>query len=197
MKDSKKSYKSAVNPFFMESVENGTDTSRLEYPGRGEEIYFDARQVLVRTCHDALVSHPNERGEKGILLIRRKAQPAQGYLWPLGGFVNRGVSLEDSFYSRIKEESGLEIDKESLTCLGFARMMWKNTPHKNPGAKKLPQGIDDAALLFYCEGNGKISLDKLHEMPTIVTPEMYQKSFREKLHPYVRMGMDRAIKLIG
>ena len=59
MKDSKKSYKSAVNPFFMESVENGTDTSRLEYPGRGEEIYFDARQVLVRTCHDALVSHPN------------------------------------------------------------------------------------------------------------------------------------------
>jgi hypothetical protein len=195
MSNTIKTYKSVKEPFFMESVESGTDTSKLEYHGRGESVYSDGRQVLVRSCHDALVSYNGEKGE-GILLIRRKGEPARGYLWPLGGFFGRGVSSEKSLVSRIKHESGLDVDEDSLTVLGHIRAMWNTTPNKEAEEKGLPLGIDDTGVLYFGEGHGKLNLNRLHENPLIVTPKMYTDSFRETLHPYVQLGMDRAIEII-
>ena len=184
------------NPFFMESVEGGTDTNKLEYHERGRSVYVDARQVLVRSCHDALISHHNEKGKKGIILVHRMAEPARGYLWPLGGFFDRGISSTKSLISRIKEESGLDVKEDSLVVLGHSRGMWKTTPNKNTEKKGLPLGIDDTILLYYGEGHGNLSLDGLHEKPLIVTPEMYTPEFRNSLHPYVQLGIDRAMRLI-
>lgn len=189
-------FKSVKDPFFMESIEEGIDLEKLRYKGRGEAVYADGRQVISRSCHDFLISHPNQDGEKGIILIKRKAEPAYGLLWSLGGFYDRGVPSLDSIASRLKNESGLDVDLESLLVLGHIRALWKTTPNKEAEAKKLPGGIDDTGVLWYGEGNGKIVLDKLHEMPLIVTPEIYTPEFRGTLHPYVLLGMDRAIKLI-
>ena len=54
-----KVYKSVENPFFMESIEEGTDLENLRYRGRGERRYGLGRQLLVRFCHDALVACEN------------------------------------------------------------------------------------------------------------------------------------------
>ena len=196
MDDNIKIFNSVADPFFIESIEAGTDMSTLEYHRNGEEVYADGRQVMSRSCHDILISYPDLAGQKGILLINRKAEPARSYLWPIGGFYDRGILTPNSIASRVKNESGLEINKNSLLILGSIRMMWKTTPNKNAEAKGLPLGIDDNTLLWYAEGKGELFLDKLHENPLIVTSEMYTKEFRGSLHPYIQMGMDRAIKLI-
>ncbi len=189
--------KFVANPFYLDSIEPGTDTRNLEYHGRGEPVYADGRQVMARSCHDALVSYPNDQGEKGILLIRRKGEPAKGYLWPLGGFINRGFHTVDSLVSRIKNESGLDIDLESLRILGFINTMWNTTPHPKAAEKGLPMGIHDTGVLFYAVGHGTLNLDRLHEKPLIVTPEMYTPKLREDMHSYVVKGMDRAIHLLS
>ncbi len=196
MKDLIKTYKSIEQPFFMEAIEDGTDMEKLRYHGKGEAVYADGRQVLVRSCHDALVACKNQSNEKGILLIARNAEPAFGYLWSLGGFFDRGVSTSTSLASRIKLESGLDVDETSFLVLGHIRAIWKTTPNKEAEAKKLPLGIDDTGLLFFVEGYGNLDLDKLHDRPRIITSKMYTSEFRERLHPYIQMGMDRAIKLI-
>ena len=196
MVDLVKKYKCVGNPFIMESIDDGTDSSKLEYHGRGESVYAEGRQVLVRSCNDALVAYEPKDGERGIILIRRKAEPAKGYLWPLGGEIARGIPISNSLASRVKIESGLDVDEESIVFLGQSRAMWGKTPHPNPEGKNLPLGIDDACTLFYCEGRGNLNLDELHESPLIVIPEMYASGLGEKLHEYVKMGMDRAIPLL-
>ena len=195
MRHNIKLFNSIDKPFFMESIEEGTDLEKLRYHGRGEAVYADGRQVLVRSCHDFLISY-QQNEEKGIILIKRKSEPANGYLWPLGGFYDRGVVSLDSIASRLKGESKLDVDPESLLVLGHIRTMWKTTPNKEAETKKLPLGIDDTGVLWYGNGKGKIVLNKLHEMPLIITPNMYTEEFRNSLHPYVQFGMDRAIKLI-
>jgi len=196
MKDLITIYKSVREPFFMESIEWGADLEKLAYNRRGESVYADGRQVLVRSCHDALVACRNDHDKKGILLIRRDAEPARGYLWCLGGGFDRGVSSYKSLASRIKAESGLNADESSFLVLGHIRAMWNTTPNKEAEIKNLPLGIDDTGLLFFVEGYGKLNLDKLHDRPRIITPKMYTPEFREELHPYIQMGMDRAISLI-
>src|SRR3989344_848920 len=119
------SYPSVANPFFIESIQEGTDLSQLKYSKRGEPLYAEGRQVLVRSCHDALVSCKDARGQKGLLLIKRVAEPAKGYVWSLGGFFDRGIPTEQSLASRILDESGLEVNEQSYVVLGHMRAMWK------------------------------------------------------------------------
>lgn len=178
----------------IDNIEPGTDTHKLEYHGRGESVYADGRQVMVRACHDAIVGYRNKEGKKGGILIRRMAEPANGYLWCLGGFIDRGIPTEKSLARRIKSESGLEIDNPLL--LTVERFMWGTTPNSLAKEKGLPLGIDDLGILFYCEGKGNLNLDKLHEEPLIVTPEMYTPLFRNQLHPYIQRGMDLSIPFL-
>ena len=192
MTDKVTMYKSVSEPFFMESAEEGLDLNTLRYRGRGESVYSDGRQVLVRSCHDALVSCHNHGGERGVLLVRRDADPARGYLWSLGGFFDRGVPTNESLASRIKGESGFDVDENSFNVLGHVRAMWATTPNKEAVAKGLPLGIDDTGLLFYVErSGGELNLDRLHDRPLIVTPQIYESEVRTKLHPYIMEGMDR------
>jgi ADP-ribose pyrophosphatase YjhB (NUDIX family) len=236
-----KNYRAVPDPFFIESVEEGTNQDELRYLGRGEKKYGIGRQLLVRSCHDALVSCNDGEGRRGILLVKRDAEPAQNYLWSLGGFFDRGVSSERSLSSRIKNESGLEVDEGSYVILGHIRAMWNTSPYQKTTVSRgiselmarsnlslkdlmtlakrqglvgeiesmtlealanlvqerdLPGGIDDTGILFYARGHGKLNLDKLHNAPRIITPREYTSELRNSLHPYIREGMDRAIKLV-
>ena len=124
--DKIKIFKLVSNPFSIECTEEGVDLTKLRYLGRGEQRYGIGRQLVNRGCDDALVDYDSENG-KGILLIERKAKPAEGYLWPLGGFTNRGVPKKSSLASRVKSESGLEIDESTMIKLGDSRFFWNTT----------------------------------------------------------------------
>jgi len=188
--------KCSPNLVFKDYAELGVYTSKLIYHGRGEPVYADGRQVMVRTCNDFLIScHDNNNGKRGILLTTRKQEPAMGEPWPFGGELLRGFTTPKSIAEKIKSESGLKINLKSIELLVIGNFMWKETPNKNAKEKGLPLGIHDFGLLFYVEGYGKLALDKFSEKPLIVTPKMYVPSFRENLHDYVRIGMDQAILL--
>lgn len=175
----------------VDYIEPGTNLSTLQYLGIGEAVYADGRQVMVRGCHDAYVSFPNEEGEKGIVLVKRISEPANGYVWALGGGIIRGTPTLQSLAIKIKEESGLDIINPIL--IDIDRYMWKETPNQRISEKNLPSGIDDLTLIFYCEGKGELTLNKLHKSPIIVTKSMYTDSFRNNLHPSIRKNMDLAM----
>ena len=137
MSDSIRMHRAVTDPFFMESIEDGTDLETLRYMGRGEAVYVDGRQVLVRSCHDALVTCDSREGQKGILLVKRIAEPAMNYLWSLGGFFDRGVPTNISLASRIKGESGLDVDESSFLVLGHVRAIWNTTPNNQAKEKGL------------------------------------------------------------
>lgn len=179
---------------FTEFGADEVDSRALEYHGRGERVYAEGRQVLTRACHDAYVSYPNENGEKGIILVRRKSEPAKGYLWGFGGGINRGVPLFESLANKVKEESNLDIDNPIL--IGVDRYLWDYTQNSVSVDGSLPKGADDLALIFYCEGLGELKLNDLHETPVIVTPEMYTPEFSRTLYPSVRKNLEAALSYL-
>src|SRR3989344_842871 len=135
MEEGTRTFRVHPDYFKAESIEPGTDLDKLRYRGRGEKRYGISRQLMSRACHDALVGYTPKDGEKGIILVTRNAEPARGYLWPLGGFIDRGVPVAEnsgglsSLASRIKGESGLDIDLGSLVALGDVRFLWNTTPY--------------------------------------------------------------------
>lgn len=128
-------HRTVENPFSIECIEEGTDLEKLRYHGRGERRYGIGRQLLSRTCHDALVDY-DDGDIRGIVLIRRDAEPARGYLWCLGGFYDKGLEGPNSLSDRVKRESGLDVDASTMIKLGDARMIWKTTPYKFVEVKK-------------------------------------------------------------
>ncbi|MEK6818308.1 MAG: NUDIX hydrolase [Nanoarchaeota archaeon] len=136
---------------------------------------------LVILCHDVFVQY-----QGGILLVNRLKFPAKGILWPLGGRIKRGMSMEDSLREKVLEESGLEL--EGLIELGQARAYFRTDPFGHG------KGTDTINFVYFGVGKGELKLDKFHEEPMIITPKEYNK-YRGELHPYVMDFMDEAIKL--
>lgn len=165
------------------AIEHGmVDIVQLEAKPMKLINYKKAHEGLVISCHDVFVEYQN-----GILLVRRLNNPAQDILWPLGGRIERGISTEDSLKKKTWEESGLDIN--SLIELGVARTYFKTDPFNHN------KGTDTLNIAYFAKGKGELNLDKLHEKPTIISPENYQL-IRNELHPYVRDFMDKAILLI-
>ncbi len=147
-----------------------------------EKDYKKAHQHLPIPCHDILVEYNN-----GFLLVIRDNYPCKGSLFPIGGRIERGLTIEDSIKKKVKEECGLEaIEIQFLTC---ARTFFKTDPF-NHG-----KGTDTVNLIYTCKGKGTLKLDKLHTNPIIVTKDVYSQEFKKKLHPYVRDMLDAAFKM--
>ena len=166
------------------STENDkpVDLSMLRHHGRGERVYSEGRGVLVRVCHDVMIN----KGD-GILLVTRDFEPAKGYLWPIGGGINRGIPTEESLRQLTKRECGLGL--KEVEFLYASRLMWQTSPFRNG------KGTDDLGLMFFARGEGDIKLDKLHKEPRIITPHEWV-DLRKKLHPYVRKGMYQSMRRI-
>lgn len=142
--------------------------------------YQSAHEQLIITCHDVFIEYG-----KGFLLVNRDNFPAKDVLWPIGGRALRGVSFEDSLKEKVKEECGLDII--NLQYLGSARTLFKTDPF---GHKK---GTDTFNAIYYAKGEGILSLDKLHSKSIIVAASNYSKLYKDKLHPYVKDFLEKAM----
>lgn len=162
--------------------ENGSfDAHILESAHLGRDIYSAAHQGLSILCHDVLIWL-----DKGYVLVKRKNAPAFNLLWPIGGRIQRGMSLEESLKQKVSSECGLQI--KDIEAIGVGRTFFRTAPF-NHG-----RGTDTLNIMCVAEGMGKINLDTFHDEPLIVTPEKYV-SLKRSLHPYVQDFLDAAYKI--
>lgn len=166
------------------TIENGhhIDTSALQVGQVPIEEYKIAHAAMSYVCHDVIV-----KIDDTYLLVERDAVPAKGILWPLGGRLMRGVSVEDSIKDRVLKEAGIQIT--NLQFLGVARTLFETDPLGHG------KGTDTVNLMYMAQGDGEVQLDHLHKSPTLFTKEQYQSELRDTLHPYVVGLLDRAIEL--
>lgn len=149
------------------------------------DVYEKAHEGLPLLCHDIMIEY-----DGGLLLVVRDNYPAKNVLWPIGGRLERGLSVLDSMKKKVKAECGLELDGD-LTFLGWERTYFKTEPFGHG------HGTDTVNAKFFAKGKGEIKLDKLHEKPTIIRPLDYNVPFRASLDPYVINFMDDSIRLLS
>lgn len=135
--------------------------------------YKKAHESLVIFCHDIFVHY-----EGGILLIRRKKEPAKDVLWPLGGRVMRGTDVFESAKIKVWEEAQLRLT--DLCLLGMGRTYFPADPFGHG------HGTDSVNAILFAKGNGQLRLDDLHEHPVIIKSEDCTAEFLNSLEPYVR-----------
>jgi ADP-ribose pyrophosphatase YjhB (NUDIX family) len=166
-------------------VENGrlTNINKLKTPRIPRSQYKDIHKRIVRPCHDIIIEYKG-----GALLVIRKDYPVKNILWPIGGGIERGMSIKDSLRKRVKEECNLDL--ENITELGCARTFFKTDPFGHG------KGTDTINFMYFGRGKGRLKLDKSHTSPNIILPKQYTQEFKKTLHPYVRDFMDLVIPLI-
>jgi hypothetical protein len=158
------------------------DVKKLQVPLMPLSDYRKSHENLVIACHDVFMEY-----DGGILLVVRDNVPAKGFLWPIGGRIEKGVPILESLKKKVKAESNLSIS--NIKELGSARTLFATDPFGHG------KGTDTLNIAFFAKASGKVKLDGLHKDPTIVKPKDYAK-LRDSLHPYVREFMDKSIALI-
>lgn len=161
--------------------ENGSfDAHLLESGHLDRDVYSAAHQRLPILCHDVLIWL-----DTGYLLVKRKNVPAFDLLWPIGGRIQRGMSLKESLEQKANAECGLLI--KNIEAIGAGRTFFRTAPFDHG------KGTDTLNIMCVAEGVGNINLDNLHDEWLIVTPEEHV-SLRNGLHPYVQDFLDLAYK---
>ncbi len=158
----------------------GFDSEHLKAPHMSRETYVAAHEGMVIPCHDIFIKYND-----GLLLVVRDNLPAKGMLWPIGGRIARGLSVEDSLRKKVREECNLDL--ENIAELGYARVLCTTDPFGHG------RGTDSIGFVFYADGKGDVKLDHLHRQPIIVKPNDYTTKFRESLDQYVADFMDIAM----
>lgn len=163
------------------SDENGrVNIKKLKADRIPESEYIQMHQKLPIMCHDVFIKY---RG--GFLLVTREKAPGDGLIWPIGGRVERGMTLEESLKRKAKEECGLRIKR--IKFIGIGRHFFGTEPF---GHNK---GTDTPTLVFTAIGRGKLKLNNLHKEPIIINKQEYKK-IKRKLHIYVKDFLGIALK---
>jgi len=165
--------------------ENGhkIEAKKLRVPHIPFDQYKNIHKEIIRPCHDVFIKYGD-----GVLLVMRKNHPVKGVLWPIGGGVERGMKMEDSLKKKAKEECNLKL--KNIIDVGWARTFFETDPFGHG------RGTDTINFVYLATGSGKLKLNDFHEKPVIVSRKDYTKSFRKKLHPYVRDFMDLVMLLL-
>ena len=66
--------------------------------------FIKAHKGIIVLCHDVFILYKG-----GILLVTRDNLPAKDITWPIGGRIQRGMSIEDSLKKKVMEESSLKL----------------------------------------------------------------------------------------
>ncbi len=152
-----------------------------------KERYITTVISIPRPSHDLfpLIEYENK---KGILLIKRKIEPAKGMIWCLGGKHERGYFIRDSLTELIKNECNLNI--YDLFCLSGEPqdIFWEEDSFGHG------KGTHDSCIPYFARAEGKLKLDKLHSTPLIITQEYFSK-IKDDLHWYIRENTEKALNL--
>ncbi|MGY4884251.1 MAG: hypothetical protein ACP5NZ_01580 [Nanobdellota archaeon] len=152
-----------------------------------DEDYIAGVTSIPRPCHDlfALVEYQDK---KGILLIKRKQEPAKDLIWCLGGGQRRGYLLRESLVNRIKKECNLDI--YDLTCLSGEPedLFWDKDAFGHG------KGVHDTCTPFFAIGKGELKLDINHKDPLIVDYKLFL-DIKENLHWYIQKYTEKALNI--
>ncbi len=161
--------------------ENGrVNIKKLKTERIPESEYVIMHQKLPIICHDVFIKYKG-----GFLLVTREKAPGKGLLWPIGGRVERGTTIENSLKIKAKEECGLRISR--IKFIGIGRHFFGTGPFAHN------KGTDTPTLVFSAVGRGKLKLNDLHREPIIINREEYKK-IKRKIHPYVKDFLEIALK---
>jgi len=156
------------------------DINKLKADFLEKETYKQAHRGLVIACHDVFINYKGK-----MLLVCRDNFPAKNDLWPIGGRILRGISIEDSLRQKVRKECGLFLRK--IKFLGADRNFFRTSPYD--GEETDNKGTDSLSVAYYAEGYGKIKLDELHKKYTLLTIEDYLE-IKPKLHSYIKKYLD-------
>lgn len=156
---------------YFQSEGTGFTQEDLKIKGWTKDPYYTwSRACVVRGALENFVAVENEKKEKGILLIRRKGNPAKGQLWCIGGEHKKGYSIEEALTINAKRECNLDLS--DFVCIGYTDVMWGTTPKETKVGSK---GLHDGGPIYYYQGDGELKFKSLDNEPLIVTPEMWAK----------------------
>ena len=154
--------------------------SLLERKFIEQSLFEKIHENTVIVCHDILIRCKGP-SQEGILLSERLDEPAKNILYPVGGRLLRGVSIEDSIHRKVKVECGLDI--HNITNLSVERTFFKTDPFSHEG------GTDTLNLVYIADGVGIIKLNTTLTNPVFITKDSY-KGIRPKLSPYNQAILD-------
>lgn len=156
------------------------------------------RHSGIRVCVDGFLEY-RLSGNEGILLFERDSvPPLPNHLWCVGGEWKRGIpSPEEALYSKVLEETGLEIENPLL--LGAYSFIFQESPYDSEQFRKsrqergLGEGIHDLGLPFFAKSKGELNLRSLSN-PIIVNRENYASLSQDrKFHPYITECLDKIL----
>jgi colanic acid biosynthesis protein WcaH len=102
--------------------------------------------------------------DDGLLLLRRKNEPAKGEWWFPGGRIKKGESLKQALHREVKEETGLQVTTQKLI---------------NVYSRVFPQR-HDITIVYLCKcKKGEVALNDEHSQ------YMLFKDNCVDLHPYL------------
>jgi ADP-ribose pyrophosphatase YjhB (NUDIX family) len=167
---------------YKEYIEEGVEFSALQTGMMPLKEFQLAHQGLTLFCHDIFVEY-----QGGILLVIRDNEPARDVLWPLGGRVMRGMDVMESARRKVKEESDLDLTVTRI--MGMCRTYFRTDPFRHG------HGTDSVNAVLYGKGEGKLKLDHLHLIPSIIKPADCTEEFMKGLPQYVRDYLEVAMKM--
>lgn len=108
-----------------------------------DDVYVQALDAMILVCTDIGII---DRRDRAVFLIRRKARPADGWLWFLGGRSYPGESETSAAHRCILRETGLSITKERFEFVSMNRYFF-------PDREQFPQdrGTDSLCYTFALE----------------------------------------------
>lgn len=139
-------------------------------------LFKEFRRLMPFVCVDGYVKIGD-----GVLLIKRKEEPAKNLWWPLGGRMPKGLGKEEAIKKITKREVGLDV--EVVKELGLEDLFWDT----NAGWLGDVGGTHDMAVVYalrLVDSNQELVLDKTSSSHRIITPEEYQEE-RGTFHQYV------------
>ncbi|MEK6951971.1 MAG: NUDIX domain-containing protein [Nanoarchaeota archaeon] len=93
----------------------------IAYERVSADVFKEHHQLFPHFCVDGFLMLPN-----GVLLVKRRENPARGLWWPIGGKVPRELGSDDAIKKIAKRESGLDV--EIVSRLGWDDTFFDDSP---------------------------------------------------------------------
>ncbi|MBI2498957.1 NUDIX hydrolase [Candidatus Woesearchaeota archaeon] len=148
-----------------------------KYQRISRELYSEIHRLMPLVCVDGYVMTKN-----GVLLVKRKEEPAKDLWWPLGGRRPRGSKSDDAIKVIARRETGLDV--EIVAKLGVEDTLFDTEPEwLNHG-----EGTDTTNTVYalrLVNPTLELDFDRTISGARIITVEEYFQKEKGTFHSYV------------